>query len=105
MPGQARHRTIPNLSAPVPPLSYLVALLSCETPRARRIQTSTRVPDPHLGRVVTSRADLATHPRTGARRQFLIAGNLILIRRRLIPVGGRLITLRRRLVLLGSRPV
>jgi hypothetical protein len=121
----ARHRTITRLSAPVPSLGYSVALrshpialLSCETPRARRIQTSTRVPDSHLGRVLTSRADLAPHLRTGARRQFLIAGKLILIRgelitirrrlilirRRLIPIGGRLIPIRRRLVLLGSCP-
>jgi capsular polysaccharide biosynthesis protein len=57
----------------------------------RRIETSTRVLVSHLSRVVTSRGDLVTHLRAGARRQFLIAGNLILIRGQLITVGGRLV--------------
>jgi hypothetical protein len=78
-----------------------------------------RAPNSHLGRVVTSRADLATRPRTCSRRQFLIAGNLILIRGqlitvrghlvlircRLISIGGRLITLRCSLIFPGNRPV
>jgi hypothetical protein len=122
----SRQCTIPRLSASVPPFSYPITLgshpitlHSCETPRARCIQTSTRVPNSHLSRVVTPRADLATRLRTGVRRQFLIAGNLILIRGQLvairsrlvlirpclIPIGGRLITLRRRLILLASRPI
>jgi hypothetical protein len=122
----SHHRTIPRPSAPVPPLSspvalpsYPIALIGRETPRTRRIQTSTSLPDSHLSRVLTSRAKLATYLRTGSRRQFPIAGNLILIggqliivgrrlvliRRRLILIGGRLVPLRSRLIFLGSRPV
>jgi hypothetical protein len=94
----SRHHTSTRLSAPVPPLSspialrsHPIALLGRETTRARRIQTSTRVPDSHLSRVVTSRADVVTRLRTGSRHQFLIAGHLILIRGQLIAIGGRLI--------------
>jgi hypothetical protein len=96
-----------------------IALPGRETPRPRHIQTSTRVPNSHLSRMLTSRPDAATCLRTGAPRQFLIAGNLILIRsqlitvggrlilirRRQIPIGGRLITLRGRLIFIGSHPI
>jgi hypothetical protein len=57
----------------------------------------------HLSRVLTSRADAATRLRTGARRQFLVAGNLILVRSKLITVGGRLVLIRRRLIPIGGR--
>jgi hypothetical protein len=86
-------RTIPRLSAQVPPLgypiarrSYASALPGRDIPRARRIQTSTSLPASQLSRVLTSRADLATNPLTGSRRRFLIAGRLILIRGQLITI-------------------
>lgn len=94
-----------RLSAPVPPVSYLVAgrsytsaLLARYIPCGRRTQTSPRLPDSQLSRVLTSRADLATNLLTDSRRQFLITGALILIRGQLITIGGRLIPIRGRLV-------
>jgi len=104
----SRHRA--SRRAPAPPVSYPIArrgyasaLPSRDIPRARRIQTSTSTPDSQLSRVLTPRAELATNPLTGCRRQFLIAGRLILIRGQLITLGGRLIPIRSRLILIGRR--
>jgi hypothetical protein len=56
----SRRRTITRLNAPIPPVSYPIALpshpsalLGRETPRARRIQTSTSLPYPQLSRMLT----------------------------------------------------
>ncbi|HEY5285983.1 MAG TPA: hypothetical protein VIJ50_02645 [Solirubrobacteraceae bacterium] len=98
-------RPITRLGAPVPTVSYLMArrsytsaLIARDIPFGRRIQTSTCLPDSQLSRVLTPRADLATNLVTDTRRQFLIAGALILIRGQLITIGGRLILIRCRLV-------
>jgi hypothetical protein len=85
----SRHRsggTITRLSAPVPPVSYLIArrsytsaLLGRDIPCRGRIQTGTSLPNSQLSRVLSSRADHATNPLTGSGCRFLIAGGLILI--------------------------
>jgi hypothetical protein len=82
----AAARSIARLSAPGPPGSsliarrgYTIALLPCDIPFGRRVQTSTSLPASQLSRVLASSVDLVANLLTGSRRRFLIAGALILI--------------------------